>query len=61
LNSTGVEFNQHDVVVVVGAVGGEHADQPLDRGSTASVSAAAFDVAALNPYLTTAQAVESII
>jgi hypothetical protein len=35
--------------------------QPLDRGSTASVSAAAFDVAALNRYLTTAQAVESII
>jgi hypothetical protein len=56
-----VEFNQLDVVAVVGAVGGEHADQPLDRGSTASVSAADFDLAALNPYLTTTQAVESII
>jgi hypothetical protein len=42
-HSAGVEFNQHDVVVVVGAVGGERADQPLDRGATASVSAADFD------------------
>jgi hypothetical protein len=56
-----VEFNQHDVVVVVGAVGGERADRPLDRGAKASVSAADLDVAALDPYLTTAQAVESII
>jgi hypothetical protein len=43
-------------LVIVGTVSGERADQPFDRRSTASVSAADFNPAALNPYLTTAQA-----